>query len=527
MENPPAIAATTAFPGTTPVLECAQAAAFERDFFSQSGNVEEAFIARAARAIASETTGLFAEIRTRPIRSLCVLAGKGHNAADALLAAQHLHAEHRCTVRIVLAEAPEKMSAAATRALQSLLPRESVSLHQWCGEAGADAFLGRVNVDILLDGLLGHNFRPPLRAPHAAIVRWANARAEHFKLRIAIDLPSGIGDATRPDADPALRADATIACGIVKAPLLAPANAPLRGRLRLACIGFPNALEGPSRAGARGLYTLGTLRRARAPLTDKRDHGHLFIVGGSRFFPGALLMNVKSALRAGVGLLTVFCPESFHAPFAAAAPEAMWVPWPETPGGALALEGEHLLRERLPHATALLCGSGAGAGAETRALFHSIATRMPPGCPLVLDADALRPEVLPDATARAAPLVLLPHAGEYARLFAGEALPLREACARFRACIALKGMPTHVADATREIAVCTGGPILARGGSGDLLAGITAALFARKLYSDPLQTLACAVAWHGTAADCVAQRRGAEAVATTDILDGLGEALRR
>ncbi|MDR2429446.1 MAG: NAD(P)H-hydrate dehydratase [Puniceicoccales bacterium] len=529
MNNPPA---NTTFPGTMPVLACAGAAEFEKDFFSRPGNNEESFIARAARAIADETAGLFAEIRARPIRRLCVLAGKGRNAADALLAAQHLHAEHRCSVGIVLAEPLEKMSATATRALQTLLPRKDIALYHWRDAAGADAFLGGASIDILLDGLLGHNFRPPLRAPHADIVRWANACAKRFKLRIAVDLPSGIGDTTRADTDLALRADATIACGLVKTPLLSPGNAPVRGRLRLACIGFPNTLGGATRAGARGLYALGPLRQVRPPFADKRDHGHLLILGGSRCFPGALLMNVRAALRAGVGLLTVFCPESFHASLAAAAPEAIWVPWPETPGGALALEGECLLRERLPNATALLCGSGSGTDAETHALFRSILTRTPPGCPMVIDADALRPEILPPcATERPAPLVLLPHAGEYARLCAGEAgrqaLPLREACARFHAHIALKGAPTRVADAAREITVCTGGAILARGGSGDLLAGITAALFARRLHADPLRTLACAVAWHGAAADCVARRHGTEAIATTDILDGLGEALRK
>jgi NAD(P)H-hydrate epimerase len=210
----------------------------------------------------------------------------------------------------------------------------------------------------------------------------------------------------------------------------------------------------------------------------------------------------------------------------------MWIPWPETPDGTLALEGEHLLRERLPRATALLCGSGMGDAAETRALLQSVVARAP--CPLVLDADALRSEMLDAAAASRdaeaavpSPLVLLPHAGEFARIAGAASVPLREACARWQAHIALKGAPTHVADGTgREVAVCTGGPVLARGGSGDLLAGITGALFARRLHDDALQTLAAAVAWHGAAADWVASRRGAETTATTTLLDGLAAALR-
>ncbi|MDR2863349.1 MAG: NAD(P)H-hydrate dehydratase [Puniceicoccales bacterium] len=515
----------TTIAGTFPVLSCAGAAAFEKTFFANPANDEAVFMARAARGIADEAESFFSEIRARPIRSVAVLAGKGHNAADALLAAGLLQKRHEgAVVKVLLAQSPEKMSPVAARALCALLAA-GAQAYAWRGGSGGAGGFAADGADVLLDGLLGYNFHPPLCGAFSGIIHWANACAEKFKLRIAVDLPSGMGDVPADGGGVVFHADATIACGIVKAPLLDIRNAAARGRLRFADIGFPDAEPGVLRAGARALVTAGPLGGLRAPLADKRDFGHLFILGGSRALPGALLMNVRAALRAGVGLLTVFCPESVHAAFAAAAPEAMWVAWPETPEGALALEGEHLLRERLHRATALLCGSGMGTGGETQALLRSVSARA--ACPLVLDADALRAEVLESALLRpaGAPLVLLPHAGEFARIAAaGESL--RDACTRLEACVALKGAPTHVADGGREIVVCAGGPVLARGGSGDLLAGITGALFARRLCGDALQTLATAVAWHGLAADRVACRRGSEAVATTELVDGLGPVLR-
>jgi NAD(P)H-hydrate epimerase len=543
-----------ALPGTLPVLTCAESAAFEKAFFSQPGNEEALFLFRAAAGVAKETAALFSEISIRPVRTVLVLAGTGHNAADALLAARKLVnadesdiLESSCAgIKVLLAAPMEKMSTAAATALQILL-EHGAQAHPWQSASGADVFLGDTIADVLLDGLLGYNFHPPLREPFADILRWANLRTL-ARIRVSVDLPSGVGDVPPPlDVLPVVfRADATVACGIVKAPLLDEAHTAChvhRGRLRFVDVGFPedaavgtaasaNFVDRHSRAAnAAMLLSTSPLAQLRPALADKRHFGHLFILGGARDMPGALLLNARAALRAGVGLLTVFCPESVHAAFAAAAPEAMWVPWPEAPDGSLSLEGEHLLRERLPRATALLCGSGTRPEGETLALLQSVAERSG-DLPLVLDAGALHPLVLDAARRRnsGAPLVLLPHAGEFARIRtetpetarAGCSSELRKTCARLGAFIALKGAPTRVADATgREIYVCAGGPVLARGGSGDLLAGITGALFARKLFTDPLQTLAAAVAWHGAAADATARLRGAEALATADILDAL------
>lgn len=515
MKNPPPI------PGSIPVLSCAEAVAFEKSFFADPTHDETAFMARAAKEIAREGENLFAEIRSRPLRSILVLAGKGHNAADALLATSLLREKTAASVTILLAVAEEKLAPATARALQNLL-RQGAHLLRWRDATTADIALPE-NFDLAIDGLLGHQFSPPLRSPFADLLRWANAQTL-AKIRLAVDLPSGLGDASQPE-DLIFSSDATVACGLVKTPLLSLAGEKHRGRLRLACIGFPNTLPGEIRAGGSGLFSLGQLRQLRPPRADKRDFGHLFILGGSRIMPGALLMNVQAALQAGAGLVTVFCPESVHATFAAAAPEAMWIPWPETPNGALALEGEFLLREKISRATALLCGSGMSDEPETQALLQSVATHCP--VPLILDADALRPEIVEAAAQRKSPLptVLLPHAGELARLTSNGEF-LRATATRLRACIARKGAPTTVADAQREITVCTGGPILARGGSGDLLAGITGALFARQISSDPLQTLATAVAWHGAAADLAARRHGAEALTTTALLPHLSSALR-
>ena len=203
---------------------------------------------------------------------------------------------------------------------------------------------------------------------------------------------------------PTFRADFTYATGIVKAPVLEPSIAASIGRLRYLDLGFfrggdAGTAKRPSCSTPR---VLAPLRGLRPTQSDKRTFGHLFVIGGSRSYPGAVLMAVRAALRSGAGLVTAFVPESLVAAFAATAPEAIWVGWPEAPDGSLALDGLPLLRARLERATALVMGPGLGPEREAQMLAVEVVKLA--GIPLVLDADALQPPVLapPRASRRSA-----------------------------------------------------------------------------------------------------------------------------
>jgi len=259
---------------------------------------------------------------------------------------------------------------------------------------------------------------------------------------------------------------------------------------------------------------LAPLAGLRSSQSDKRTFGHVFVVGGSRGYPGAVLMAVRAALRSGAGLVTAFVPASLAAAYAAVAPEAMWVAWPETATGALAAAGLPLLQERLERATALVLGPGLGGEAETRAIAAEIVRTV--AVPLVLDADALQPEVAWGGTA---PRVLTPHAGEFARIMAGE---VRRPAGSV---VVQKGRLTSITGGETGYLSPFGGPVLARGGSGDLLAGLIGGLLAQAP-GDPLLAACRGVVWHGLAADLLARHRGQVAVQVTQLLDYLPAALR-
>ncbi len=489
-------------PSSHPILTCDEARAREEKLFGGDEAREWSAMQAAGRAVATAVLEDFQEIGGFPPAGLVlVLAGKGHNGGDALLA-----------VRAVLEKFPaaraEVVFAFGERALRPLAARAWRELAQAAG--------GRVTVgpaaggcDLVLDGVFGFQFRPPLDAATAALLVRVNALP--VQLRAAVDLPSGLGE---PDA---FRADFTYATGIVKQPLLGLANA---GRVRYLDLGFfdHEPFAGPATDRVLTDAVLAPLRALRGAQTDKRSFGHLFVVAGSGDYPGAALMSVLAALRSGVGLVTALVPEPLVAAFAARAPEAMWVGCPVTERGGLALEGLHRIRERLARATALLIGSGIGREPETLALVAEILKLGT--LPAVLDADALQPELV---RAGNGARVLTPHTGEFARISGGKAL--REFAAESGATIVRKGPVTEICSGAEVLHSFHGGPVLARGGSGDVLAGLIGGLLAQTP-EDLLGAASRGVVWHGRAADLLARAHGQTAVTVSELLDYLPAVLR-
>jgi NAD(P)H-hydrate epimerase len=593
-----------------PILTCADARALEVRLFCGDEEREWAAMQRAGAAVARAVLTDFEEIGGFPgTGRLLVLAGKGHNGGDALLAAAAILEKHpAASADVVFAFGERALRPLAARAWRQLVEKAPQRVRALAGSvsivAGAQPRLRhsvaasasewKSPYDICLDGVFGFQFRPPVETATAELLREVN-RHPAIRLRAAVDLPSGVGEQS---GDIAFRADFTYATGSVKSPLLEERNRFAAGRLRYCDLGFfdtgnagsplagdPSDLSGAgsplagdptdsSRAvstdstgspragsgsatpqassrpracrGASALPTdfvlkpsiLGPLAGLRAAQSDKRTFGHLFVIAGSRSYPGAALMCARAALRSGVGLVTVFAPESLVPTYAACAPEAIWVAWPETPDGGLSLDGLHLLRQRLPGATALVMGCGLATEPETQTLAGEIVKLA--GIPVALDADALQPSIL--AAAAGKRVVCLPHAGEFRRLAGGrEANPavLRALARETNAVIALKGPVTQIAQGEHIYHSFCGGPVLARGGSGDLLAGLVGGLLAQAGVAerrpvpsenedaDALLLAACrGVVWHGLAADLLARDRGQVAVQATQLLDYLPAALR-
>jgi NAD(P)H-hydrate epimerase len=231
-----------------------------------------------------------------------------------------------------------------------------------------------------------------------------------------------------------------------------------------------------------------------------------------------VVLAARAALRSGAGLVTAFVPEALAPEYAACHPEVMWVGCPVTAQGGLAAGTVDLVRARSAKATALLIGPGLGAEDETVSLAAHLAGEAK--LPLVLDADALRPEVV--AFVRDKAFIGTPHAGEFDRI--APALFTDGNFTASQGVLVLKGPLTRVTDGKTIYHSPFGGPVLARGGSGDILAGLIGGLLAQSPAHPGLA--ACqGVVWHGRAADLLARSHGQVAVETSEILEQLGPAL--
>ena len=276
-------------------------------------------------------------------------------------------------------------------------------------------------------------------------------------------------------------------------------------------------------------------RRARE--SHKGTFGSVLTVAGSAFYRGAALLAAEGALRTGAGIVTLASVEPVVSAAAACLPECCLCPCSAGVEGGIAPENVPLIRRQ--KATVLLLGPGLGGTAQSAARAAetlALVQQLLPGFEgsAVLDADGLNAaaslmnggEELPRP---AKELILTPHPGEMSRLtgLSVEAVQAdregiaRRYAAQWNAVVVLKGARTVVAGPDGRVCVNpTGNPGLARGGSGDVLAGMTSALLACGLPA--YDAAACAVWLHGAAADRAAARRGEYGMLPQDIFPQLG-----
>lgn len=517
-----------------PILDCDTARAHESTILCDQES-EWTAMKTAGAAINRAVLQDYRELRSLPERlRILALLGKGNNAGDAMIACAELLAQYpRASIDLLLLEAVEKLKPLPQRALQELAGRVRILPYDpaWDAEqcrAHLSEVSGGRGYHICIDGLLGMSYRPPLRPDYANCIDAING-FPLIDLRAAVDLPSGC---TGESGSPVFMADMTYATGIAKSPLfMGPA---VHGRVRYLNLGFFNQKTDSFKDVKDYVLLpqlLDSLCTFRSPNVDKRNFGHLYIVGGSSFMPGALLMAVQAALRSGVGLVTAFAPASVAATLAAQVPEAMWVPWPETTSGTLNPKAFPLLTERINRADAVLVGPGMGWNRNTEMLTQQIVSSV--DLPVILDADALRSRAVDLARNRkalAGPVILTPHMGEFMRVAklnkpVIESAKLLEFCRAARVILALKGPITRICDGRHVYMNTFGGPVLSRGGSGDILAGMIGGKIAQN-HNDIPFAVARAVVFHGLAAERLARSRGQVSVCTTEVLEHFSEVLR-
>jgi NAD(P)H-hydrate epimerase len=449
---------------------------------------------------------------------VAVLVGHGNNGRDGAVAAEWL-LEHGAPVDLVVAPRHAVTAGELTR-----LRAMGASVISSSDHSGVECALS--GASLAVDALAGIGARGALRDPLASLARQLNAH-RHALHVVALDLPSGVDADTGEVPGEAVWADSTVTLGAVKQGLLRFPAAEHVGRLIPRGIGIPASAEADP---GYSVIEIDDLRGSLPPRplnAHKYGFGRVLVLAGSDHFLGAPVLCAGAAARVGAGLVTVGSTREVRLNTAAHLPEVTFTQVDVSPSdGAKAAAS---LSEYLRSHNAIVIGPGLGRGAAITEFVTEVLRLRAPEHALVIDADALFalteiggwPQLLGSNA------VLTPHSGELARLIDHEldaAEPEWQRAGRLArgwGCVLVaKGPFTCVAAPDGHVEVWPrANPALATGGTGDVLAGVTAGLLAQGL--TPRDAARLAVGVHGLAGERIVGARGWRTLLASDLLGEL------
>ncbi len=391
------------------------------------GSVEP-LMANAGQAVAEEIIRHFPDAR-----SILIFCGSGNKAGDSIFAAKSLGS--RMDVRIFFMKGEESIHSDYVRnALRS------ITFQKVSGKALPDEI---ENADILMDGLLGTGLKGDPSPEYSDIIRMIN---DSGKPVISVDVPSGAGSkiSVRPEFTVAMHS--TKAIPGYKYP----------GEVIIKDIGFENGFENVVGPGDFLSYIL----------PDKNSHkgqnGVLGIVAGFEF-PGAAIVSALGAEKIGVDLIRIYT-KHIHAGLVQG-----YSPF------LITRDIEDL--KGIEKSTALLIGPGMGLSVDFKHVFQDLLSL---DIPTVIDADAIR--IIPLLSyKRSKPLLITPHSAEFKALTGLDASEstLLDYSRKTRNIVILKGPMDLISDGNVIARSSGGNARMTMGGTGDLLAGISASLLSK------------------------------------------------
>ncbi|HEX3026071.1 MAG TPA: NAD(P)H-hydrate dehydratase [Clostridia bacterium] len=453
-----------------------------------------------------------------------VVCGRGNNGGDGLVIARRLHDSGASVIVVFAAGLPATGNAKEMLERLRILP---VAIVDYSADASAclDA-IGKSQ--IIVDAVFGTGFHGEIAPDIRRLFDQVNTRSDTGGASVfAVDMPSGANADTGEVAEGCIRAHFTVTFEMPKTGHFAFPAAEFCGEVKTAKIGIPQEAFSSIETSVDLLEydDIKAAIPARAKDSNKGSYGRLFCLCGSMGMAGAARMPAAAALRSGAGLVTLGVPRGIYPVVASHFDEAMIYPLRETDEGSISLSALDRILEFAEKADAVLIGCGLSKNSETVSLVKELIGRLTG--PVVLDADGINAMEghIDLLRASKAELILTPHPGEMARLL-GKTIPeiqgnrirfARNLAGDIGATVALKGAYTVVASKAGRVSINpTGNPGMARGGSGDILAGIIAA-FAAQHFS-PENAVCCGVYLHGLAGDRCAKKYSQYGMLPTDML---------
>ena len=518
-----------------PVLNVEEVRRLE-DLIEQAGTTKAELMEAAGEALAHAVNAY------HPSRVL-VLAGFGNNGGDGWVAADVL-AHEGVRVDVATPVEPDELSSPLARHVARRTAGRDVNVVSGPSRDELSELIERA--DVVVDALLGTGFHGDPRVPLSI---WIDAVNDLAPTVVSADIPSGLNADTGEASEHCIRADKTITMLAAKVGLYSADAPEYVGEIEVAPL-YDKLDE------VMGDVDNDMLRVEAADLidcmdplpvnVDKYTRGSVLVVAGSATYPGAAMMAAKAAARAGAGYVTVAAPDACANLIRMALPSIPVIAVQSDARGAFGGAAKSVVGKLAGRYDCVLCGPGMTTSAGC---VQVVSELLQSDVPLVLDADALNClvklapgdlEEYPELFRREAPLVLTPHYRELGRLLAREEVPhlasavegaqrLVWAAGSDDMVVVAKGPTTAVVGVSKALVPLSGPAALATAGSGDVLAGILAAVIATSRgEAETWELLASyAVTLHSMAGYVAVERFGERSVMATDLPDCMGEAFER
>lgn len=447
-----------------------------------------------------------------------ILCGSGNNGGDGYVIARWLHYYGYPVSLIRAGEGKSSPETSANRTLCEKLSLETVSIEM----PGFDAYLEELLSDsgVVIDAIFGIGLKGSLTGKTAKLVRKVN---EAEILRVAVDIASGL-NAENGTAELAFQADLTLTMEAVKYGHLLGQGRLYSGLVEVIPIGIPDHLWEEEEWGVLLDESVAYYPESN-PLAHKGDYGRIAVFAGAPGFTGAAFLASLAALKAGAGLVTLFCHPDELLHYKAKPYEVMVKTCPLKQNGSLDTVA---LKKELAAYNVILLGPGCGIREYTLELLQYLVKHWKK--PAVIDADGLNvmaqhQELLEGMQDK--PFILTPHWGEFCRLANLKMEDLNQDCLnhlkRFVTAtgirVLLKSHTSIYYDGQILYFNTTGNDGLATGGSGDVLSGLIAGFLARKL--EPCDAAGMAAYHLGLTAELLAEKQSTISIIPSDILNNI------
>lgn len=455
-------------------------------------------------------------------KKIAILAGKGNNGGDGYAAACDLMSDFDVCVYDIFGVG-QKSEAGKHFYVEFLNRGGRLEIY----DASQNMLSEIKNSDVIVDAIFGTGFEGEVPEELRSLA--ISIRESVCAYKIAVDVPLGISADNGSVGDFAISVDATVELSMIKPGIISYPARSYVGEVVYDSLDIPLSVIYENFDFKYEMISEDSVEKMlprREMNSNKGSFGKLLMITGSKKYRGAAHLSLEAALRGGTGYVSFLGDEELVSELSMKFPEAIYKKCSEITNLSEAeIEDAVLLSKK---SSATLIGSGSGNTTGLLNLTLSLLSAET-DAPLVIDADAINALSEMGEEGRMSlknakrPVIITPHPLEFSRLAGCEVAEVQshriEVAEKFakeyNVLLVLKGAGTVIADPSRISINTTGSSALAKAGSGDVLAGLLAALLSQNIEA---HTAAClAVALHAVAGDNLAKEFSSYGVTPSDL----------